>query len=113
MLAALSAGIAALATSGAVAPVNSGRGRPAQGGAQRVTARDLQPLEDARKAAAAALGIKNAPQFDLDLIASGINSLRFTPYMDNGWAKGAKMPSFADVKLSPEDIAAKVMEALN
>ena len=105
MLAALSAGIAALATSGAVAPVNSGRGRPAQGGAQRVTARDLQPLEDARKAAAAALGIKNAPQFDLDLIASGINSLRFTPYMDNGWAKGAKMPSFADVKLSPEDIA--------
>lgn len=71
----------------------------------KVTAADLQPLEDFRKVAADALGIKNAPEFDLDLIADGINALRLTPYMENGWAKSSSLPSFSDISISPHDIA--------
>ncbi len=78
---------------------------PSRSVPQRVTAADLKPLEDARKAAVAALGIQNAPEFDLDLIAEGINSLRLTPYTENGWTKGSAMPSFADVRLTPQDMA--------
>lgn len=71
----------------------------------QVTAADLQPLEDLRKAAVATLGITNAPRFDLDLIAENVNALRLHPYMDNGWAKNVKLPSFENVKLSPADMA--------
>ena len=106
MQVALSAGIVAAVVSGASADSNPGRRSPPQPArVAPVTARDLQPLEDARKAVVSALGIKGAPQFDLDLIAEGINSLRLTPYADNGWTKGTQMPSFADVKISPQDMA--------
>ena len=71
----------------------------------QVTAADLQPLEELRKSAAATLGITNAPRFDLDLIAKNVNALRLHPYMDNGWAKNVKLPSFENVKLSPADMA--------
>jgi len=107
MQAALSAGIAAAAVASG-APANSKpvrRSPPQPARTAPVTARDLQPLEDARKAVVSALGIKGAPEFDLDLIAQGINALRFTPYAENGWAKGTAMPSFADVKLTPKDMA--------
>ena len=71
----------------------------------QVTAADLQPLEELRKSAVATLGITNAPRFDLDLIAKNVNALRLHPYMDNGWAKNVKLPSFENVKLSPADMA--------
>ncbi|MBR1587932.1 MAG: hypothetical protein IJ658_06375 [Kiritimatiellae bacterium] len=71
----------------------------------RVTAADLQPLEELRKTAVATLGITNAPRFDLDLIAQNVNALHLHPYLENGWAKGRRMPSFEDIKLSPEDMA--------
>jgi len=70
-----------------------------------VTAADLQGLEEFRKTAVAALGITNAPRFDLDLIANGINSMRLRPYTENGWAKGVRLPSFEDIRLSPEDMS--------
>ena len=78
-------------------------GQPA--GARPITADDLKPLEDLRKVAVSALGITNAPRFDLDLIAHGVNALRLRPYLENGWSKGVQMPSFADVKLSAEEMA--------
>ena len=59
MLAVLSVGIAALATSGAVAPVNSGRGRPAQG--VPCPPRRPGPGEAGRKAAAPAEGSAAVP----------------------------------------------------
>ena len=70
-----------------------------------VTAADLQGLEDLRKTAVAALGITNAPRFDLDLIAKNVNALRLHPYVENGWAKDVLMPAFEDIKLSPADMA--------
>jgi len=86
----------------AAPPAPSSRMKPPPA---RLTPADLQPLEDARRAVVSALGIKDAPEFDLDLIADGINSLRLTPYAENGWAKNAAIPSFADVKITPQDIA--------
>ena len=84
-------------------------GKPAPARAQtpppRVTAADLQGLEELRKAAVTTLGITNAPRFDLDLIAQGVNALRLHPYQDNGWAKNVKLPSFENIKLSPADMA--------
>ena len=84
-------------------------GKPAPVRAQtpppRVTAADLQGLEELRKAAVTTLGITNAPRFDLDLIAQGVNALRLHPYQDNGWAKNVKLPSFENIKLSPADMA--------
>ena len=71
----------------------------------QVTAADLQPLEELRKTAVAALGITNAPRFDLELIAKGVNELRLHPYNENGWAKGVQLPSFEDIRLSPSDMA--------
>lgn len=71
----------------------------------RVTEADLQPLEELRKTAVTALGITNAPRFDLKLIADNINALRLHPYLDNGWAKGMVLPSFEDIKLSTSDMA--------
>ena len=78
-------------------------GQPAA--ARPLTAEDLKPLEDLRKVAAAAMGITNAPRFDLDLIAKGVNALRLRPYLENGWSKGVQMPPFMDIKLSAEDMA--------
>ena len=53
----------------------------------------------------ATLGITNAPRFDLDLIAKNVNALRLHPYLENGWSKGVQLPSFEDIKLSPDDMA--------
>ena len=72
---------------------------------RRITAADLQPLEELRKTAVATLGITNAPRFDLDLIAKNVNALRLYPYLENGWTKGVKLPSFEDIKLSSADMA--------
>ena len=74
--------------------------------AQPITAADLQPLEDARRAVTSAMGIKGAPRFDLERIAQGINMLRMTPFTANGWTKGQRLPSFADVRMGPAEFAA-------
>lgn len=77
----------------------------APGAAGPVTAEDLKPLEELRQVAVAALGITNAPRFDLDLIANGVNALRLRPYLENGWSRDVRLPSFADVKLSAAEMA--------
>ncbi len=97
--------IASLALAALVASGVAGEAATAQPAQKTVTAADLKPLEELRQVAAAALGITNAPKFDLDLIAQGINALRLRPYLENGWSKGIQMPSFADVKLSAEEMA--------
>ena len=83
-----------------------GNATPVRRAAPRpVTAADLQGLEELRKTAVTALGITNAPHFDLELIAKNVNALRLHPYLENGWAKGMRLPSFEDVKLAPADMA--------
>ena len=82
----------------------SPNGQTAATGQHPVTAADLKPLEELRRNAIASLGITNAPQLDLDLIAQGMNALRLKPYQATEWAKGVRLPSFADIKLSPADM---------
>ncbi len=77
----------------------------AHAGSPALTADDLKPLEDARKALVSTLGLTNAPSFDLELIAKSVNSLRLSPYAGNGWAEGLRLPSFSEVRLAPGDLS--------
>ena len=65
------------------------------------TAEELQPLEDVRRDVVDAMGIENAPRFDLNLISNSIRMLRMTPLFSGETV--TNVPSHFDFNMSEEE----------